>query len=241
MLPRFSLIIPAYNEEQLLGRLLDSVDAARANYGSADAIEVIVADNVSTDRTAAIAVSRACRVILAEKRVIAAARNAGARAARGKFLAFVDADSQVHPDTFVEIDRALACPRVVAGATGVRLERRSVGIAFTFAMIVPIVFLTGMDTGVVFCRKQDFEAVGGYDESRLVAEDVAFLWALRSLGKARGQRLARATRAKAVASTRKFDEFGDWHFFSVALEGLLHLMRRDLTAFTNAYWYKPNR
>ena len=64
MLPRFSLITPAYNEEQLLGRLLDSVDAARANYGSADAIEVIVADNVSTDRTAAIAVSRACRVIL---------------------------------------------------------------------------------------------------------------------------------------------------------------------------------
>jgi glycosyltransferase involved in cell wall biosynthesis len=30
MLPRYSLIIPAYNEERLLGRLLDSVDAARA-------------------------------------------------------------------------------------------------------------------------------------------------------------------------------------------------------------------
>ena len=241
MRPRFSLVIPAYNEERLLGRLLDSVDAARANYGSGDAIEVIVADNASTDRTAAIAASRACRVILAEKRVIAAARNAGARAARGEFLGFVDADAQLHPDTFVEIDRALADPRVVAGATGVRLERWSIGIAFTFAMILPIVFVTGMDTGVVFCRKKDFEAIGGYDESRLVAEDVAFLWALRGLGKTRGQRLARATRAKAVASTRKFDEFGDWHFFSVGMEGLRHLMRRDLTRFTDRYWYKPNR
>jgi len=241
MLPRYSLIIPAYNEERLLGRLLDSVDAARATYGGGDAVEVIVADNASTDRTAVIAATRGCRVIAVEKRVIAAARNAGARAARGEFLAFVDADAQVHPDTFVEIDRALADPRVVAGATGARLERWSIGIAFTYAMIVPIVFVTGMDTGVTFCRKEDFEAIGGYDESRLVAEDVAFLWALRRLGQTRGQRLARATRAKIVASTRKFDEFGDWHFFSVAIEALRHLMRRDLTRFTASYWYKPNR
>ena len=241
MLPRYSLIIPAYNEERLLGRLLDSVDAARATYGGGDAVEVIVADNASTDRTAVIAAMRGCRVIAVEKRVIAAARNAGARAARGEFLAFVDADAQVHPDTFVEIDRALADPRVVAGATGARLERWSIGIAFTYAMIVPIVFVTGMDTGVTFCRKEDFEAIGGYDESRLVAEDVTFLWALRRLGQTRGQRLARATRAKIVASTRKFDEFGDWHFFSVAIEALRHLMRRDLTRFTASYWYKPNR
>ncbi len=241
MLPRYSLIIPAYNEERLLGRLLDSVDAARATYGRGDAVELIVADNASTDRTAVIAAMRGCRVIAVEKRVIAAARNAGARAARGEFLAFVDADAQVHPDTFVEIDRALADPRVVAGATGARLERWSIGIAFTYAMIVPIVFVTGMDTGVTFCRKEDFEAIGGYDESRLVAEDVAFLWALRRFGQTRGQRLARATRAKIVASTRKFDEFGDWHFFSVAIEALRHLMRRDLTRFTASYWYKPNR
>jgi len=241
MLPRYSLIIPAYNEERLLGRLLDSVDAARATYGGGDAVEVIVADNASTDRTAVIAATRGCRVIAVEKRVIAAARNAGARAARGEFLAFVDADAQVHPDTFVEIDRALADPRVVAGATGARLERWSIGIAFTYAMIVPIVLVTGMDTGVTFCRKEDFEAIGGYDESRLVAEDVAFLWALRRLGQTRGQRLARATRAKIIASTRKFDEFGDWHFFSVAIEALRHLMRRDLTRFTASYWYKPNR
>jgi glycosyltransferase involved in cell wall biosynthesis len=241
MLPRYSLIIPAYNEERLLGRLLDSVDAARATYGRGDAVEVIVADNASTDRTAVIAAMRGCRVIAVEKRVIAAARNAGARAARGEFLAFVDADAQVHPATFLEIDRALADPRVVAGATGARLERWSIGIAFTYAMIVPIVFVTGMDTGVTFCRKEDFEAIGGYDESRLVAEDVAFLWALRRLGQTRGQRLARATRAKIVASTRKFDEFGDWHFFSVAIEALRHLMRRDLTRFTASYWYKPNR
>jgi hypothetical protein len=98
-----------------------------------------------------------------------------------------------------------------------------------------------LDTGVVFCRRRDFEAIGGYDESRRVAEDVIFLLALRRLGKSRGQRLARVTSAKAIASTRKFDEFGDWHFFTLAVEGVRHLRGRAPTEFTERYWYKPKR
>jgi len=234
---RYSLIIPAYNEERLLPRLLDSVEVARAAYAKADAIEIIVADNMSTDRTVEIARTRGCRVASVEKRVIAAARNGGARVAQGEVVAFIDADSQVHPQTFVEIDRALATGRCVGGATGVRMERWSLGIAVTYAMIIPMVLLTGMDAGVAFCRKQDFDALGGYDESLLLAEDVAFLWALRKLGKQRGQRLMRVTRAKAIASTRKFDEFGEWHYFRFAGEYL----RYGKTKFADKYWYRPTR
>ena len=119
MPPRFSLIIPAYNEERLLPRLLDSVDGARSAYADADSveadsieadsieadsIEVIVADNMSTDRTAQIAAARGCRVVRVAKRVIAAARNGGAQVARGEILCFIDADSRVHPQTFVAIE-----------------------------------------------------------------------------------------------------------------------------------------
>jgi glycosyltransferase involved in cell wall biosynthesis len=239
--PHYSVVIPAYNEEKLLGRLLDSLDVARAAYGNADAIEVIVADNVSTDRTAEIARARGCRVALVEKRVIAAVRNAGARAAVGEHLAFVDADTQVHPQTFVEIDKALATGRVVGGATGATLERRSLGIAMVYLTLVPIALLTGMDTGVVFVRRRDFEELGGYDESRLVAEDVAFLLSLKRLGKTRGQRLKRVTSAKVIVSTRKFDEFGDWHTFSLVSEGLRHFFNGKPTEFTDRYWYKPKR
>jgi len=239
--PRFSLVIPAYNEEKLLPRLLDSIAIARAAYGNADAIEVIVADNQSTDGTAQIAAARACRVAAVEKRVIAATRNGGAHAAHGEIVCFIDADSQLHPQTFIEIDKALATGRCVGGASGVRMERWSLGIAVTYALIVPFVWLMRMDTGVVFCRKADFDMVGGYDESRPVAEDVAFLWALRKLGKTRGQRLMRTTRAKALGSTRKFDEFGDWHCFRLIKEGLPMLWHRDGTAFSERYWYKPTR
>ena len=239
--PRYSLIVPAYNEERLLPRLLDSVDAARAAYAGTGEVEVIVADNSSTDRTASVAAARGCRVVEVEKRVIAAVRNGGARVAQGEILTFIDADSQVHPRTFAEIDAALATGRAVGGATGVTLERWSAGIAVTYAILMTMVVVTGMDAGVVFCRRRDFETIGGYDEDVLIAEDVVFLQALRRLGKTRGQRLVRATSAKAVASTRKFDEFGDWHFFSIGVAGVRHLLTRDVADFADRYWYKPNR
>jgi len=184
MNPRYSLVIPAYNEERLLGRLLDSIAVARASYRQPDAIEVIVADNLSTDSTRTIADARGCRVVSVEKRIIGAVRNAGAQAARGEILAFIDADSQIHARTFFEIESALATGRVVGGATGVTMERWSLGIAVTYLAIVPMLVVTGLDTGVVFCRRRDFETIGGYDESRLVAEDVIFLLALRRLGEA---------------------------------------------------------
>src|ERR1700720_2397081 len=98
---RFSIIIPAYNEEQYLPRLLNSIAAARSNYsGGRDAIEVIVADNDSTDRTAEVAKAHGARVVTVAKRRIAAARNGGGHAARGEIVCFIDGDSAVHPQTF---------------------------------------------------------------------------------------------------------------------------------------------
>lgn len=243
--PRISLVIPAHNEEKYLPRLLDSVDAARARYeASGGALEVVVADNVSTDATADVAAERGCRVVPAEIRCIGAVRNAGARTSRGEIVAFVDADARIHPQTFVAIDEVMRSERVVGGATGVTLERWSLGIALTYATMIPLVWLTGFDTGVVFCRRTDFEAVNGYDESRRVAEDVMFLLALWRLGRKRGQRLVRLRRAKALASVRKFDEFGDWHYFALFRHAGAFLLKRDKRAadeFADRYWYQPRR
>lgn len=238
--PRFSLVIPARNEEGYLPRLLDSVDEARRRYrGGVDGVEVIVADNVSTDRTAEIARQQGCRVVTVEKRLIAAVRNRGARAARGEVLAFLDADSRMHPETFDAIEGVLDKGRAIGGATGVKLERMSAGIAVTYVLLVPLVWLTRMDTGVVFCRREDFETVGGYDETLSFAEDVRFLLDLRRLGRSRGQRLCRVTSVKATASTRKFDQYGDWHYLS----GLCRAGYWALFApgagreFARNYWY----
>ncbi|MEW6335868.1 MAG: glycosyltransferase [Acidobacteriota bacterium] len=241
---RISLVIPAYNEEALLPRLLDSVDvAARTWVARGGTLEVVVADNASTDDTAQIASVRGCRVVRVERRRIASARNGGAAAADGEVLAFVDADSRIHPDTLVAVDRAMRDPRVIAGATGVRLERRSPGIVATWLLLIPLVILLRMDTGVVFCRREDFDAVGGYDERRAFGEDVQFLWDLRRRGRTRGQRLVRLRGTKALASTRKFDRHGDWHYFTSLLR-LAPLIVRDpsaTTEFAERYWYDDDR
>ena len=238
-----SLIVPAFNEAKYLPRLLDSVEVAlRAYRGARGDVEVVVADNGSTDGTAAVAVDGGCRVVPAIPRSIGATRNAGARAARGNVLAFVDADSVIHPETFNEIVARLGSERVIGGATGVTMERWSPGIAATYAVLVPLVWATGFDTGVVFCRRADFEAVGGYDERLRFAEDVAFLYALWRLGRRTHRRLVRARRAKVVASTRKFDEHGDWHYYGFFWRGLAHVFGAgDMDAVAERYWYHPSR
>jgi len=146
-------------------------------------------------------------------RRIGAARNGGAALATAPILCFCDADMRIHPESFNAIIAAIAEPEVLGGATGVTLDRWSAGIALTFAMLLPLVWTTGMDTGVVFMRREDFQRLGGYSEERHFAEDVDFLFKLIRLGRPRGQRLRRLRRVKAIASTRKFDRYGDWHYF----------------------------
>jgi glycosyltransferase involved in cell wall biosynthesis len=237
-------VIPAYNEERLLPRLLQTIAVARERYRyAADAVQVIVADNASTDATVAVAEEYGCEVVSVAERRIAAVRNGGARAAVGGILSFVDADSEIHPETFNAIEDVLAIGRVVAGATGVRLDRWSPGIAATYALYMPFVWAMRMDTGVVFCRRSDFEAVGGYDERRAFGEDVQLLVDLRRVGRKRGQRLTRLTSVKAVASTRKFDRHGDWHYFTeiVRLLPLILWSPKSTNAFAERYWYGDQR
>jgi glycosyltransferase involved in cell wall biosynthesis len=240
MTPTFSLCIPAYNEAALLPRLLDSVDVARARFrGGPHAIEVIIGNNGSTDETAAIARARGCVVVDVEKRAIAAARNGAASAARGAVLCFIDADSILHPETFNEIDDCMQTGQCAIGATGVRMERMSPGIAATWCLMMPMTRIAGVDTGVVFTRREDFDAVGGYREQLIVAEDVDFMWKVKQLGKKRGAKFMRVPTARAITSTRKFDKHGDWHYFAILFAFPFRLLFARAAARKQAwaYWY----
>src|SRR5262245_2355927 len=89
-----SFIVPAYNEEALIGRTLEALNRAAGRLF--EPYEIVVVDDGSTDRTGQIADANEARVVDVRLRHIAAARNAGAREARGDQLIFVDADTVVN-------------------------------------------------------------------------------------------------------------------------------------------------
>jgi len=239
--PAISLIIPAFNEEKLLPRLLESVGIAREQFrGGADAIEVIVADNASTDRTAEIARAAGCRVARVEKRRIGAVRNGGAAIARGLYLAFIDADIVIHPGSFNAIAGALAGGVHIAGATGWVFERTSLGLAATrFVARTLVTGILRMEGGIAFCTREAFDAIGGYNDDKDIAEDVEFMRALRAYGKPRGLSLKVGTGTPATVSTRKFDEHGDWHMFTMTLWPLIKW--KTFRQIVDDYWYPQQR
>src|ERR1700750_284119 len=100
-----SFIVPAYNEETELPATLEAIRAATSSVSQP--FEIIVVDDASTDATPEIAEQAGARVVSIHRRQIAATRNAGARAARGEYLFFVDADTRINRTHVTEAMYAL--------------------------------------------------------------------------------------------------------------------------------------
>jgi len=177
-----SFIIPAYNEELELPLAIAAIRAAAAHAHQPQ--EIVVVDDASTDATAQIAADAGAQLLRIDRRHIAAVRNAGARAARGKVLFFVDADTQIHPTHVVDALAALN-----AGYSGGSARIVPGGVIPLWARIFTKVFCTlyfanNLGAGAfLFTTRQNFDAVGGFDEQLFVGEEIYFSQALKKLGR----------------------------------------------------------
>ena len=123
MVMRISVIIPAFNEERLLGESLVQVNAAMAAFARRGwSTELIVCDNNSTDRTAEVARAAGASVIFEPVNQIGRARNRGASAATGDWLIFIDADSHPSAALFADAAAAIETGRCLAGGCTIRVE-----------------------------------------------------------------------------------------------------------------------
>jgi glycosyltransferase involved in cell wall biosynthesis len=208
--PTFSIVIPARDEERFIGACLESIRIASHAYGGR--VETIVALNCCTDRTEEIARSFGARTVSVEDRVLAAVRNAGARVATGDILITIDADSTMHPRTFSDIERRLASGKYIGGGAVIWPERWSLGLVCTAVLLLSCIGWQGISAGLFWLYRRDFEALGGFDETLVSAEDVDFAQRLRDYGRERGKRFATLVRSSIITSCRKFDHFGDWYF-----------------------------
>jgi glycosyltransferase involved in cell wall biosynthesis len=177
-----SFIVPAYNEEALIGRTLEAL--TRAADSVAEAYEIIVADDASTDRTAAIAESHGARVVRVALRQIAATRNAGAREASGDKLIFVDADTVV-TDEVVRAAVAAMRKGAAGGGCAVGFDGALPRYArLTSPVLVRVFRAIGIACGCfLFCTRRAFDAAGGFDEALFASEEVTMSRALKRQGR----------------------------------------------------------
>lgn len=177
-----SFVVPAYNEELLLPQTLEAIGAAAR--ASGESFEMIVVDDGSTDRTTAIAAEHGARVVSVDHRQISRTRNAGVRAAGGDVLFFVDADTLITPAVVAAALRAVARGSVGGGCT-VRFDGKLPLFGYLLVwVLLPLYRLVGIAAGCcLFCTREAFEKVGGFDERLMAAEELAFSRALARVGR----------------------------------------------------------
>ena len=181
MQPVISFIVPAYNEEQLLGPTLEAIHGAARETGHP--YELIVVDDASTDQTSVVAQRHDAVVVPVQHRKISATRNAGAKVATGELFFFVDADTLVN----LQVLRA-ALEALAGGAVGGGSALKFDGFVPWYARLtLPVIVLlfrwTGIATGCfLFCTRTAFLAVGGFDEDYFGAEEIVLSKALQRHG-----------------------------------------------------------
>jgi len=167
MSPRISVVIPVRNGEATLGRCLDGIFATRF-----EGLEVIVVDDASTDGTGRVAGRFPCRVLRHEAaRGAGTARNSGARAATGAFVAFLDSDILVRPDTLARAAERLER----TGADGVvgllsketehgNFSSQYENLYMHYAYATHAEEMDILYTSFALVRRDAFLASGGFDE-----------------------------------------------------------------------------
>lgn len=234
----YSVIIPAYNEAAELPATMASIRVAAARVG--ERCEIVVVNNNSTDNTSEIARKHgADRIVFEPFNQIARARNAGARAARGRYLIFIDADTRVHPDLLHASIRLLDDGSHVGGGSVIQFEGEAGAFGrFGIGLWEQISKLTRVAAGsYLFATREAFEAVGGFDEKLFAGEEIRLSRQLKRWGKRRSLRFDILTHAPAKTSARKLEWYSGlqtlgWVLFMICVP--VAVRSRRLCGF----WYR---
>ncbi len=207
MTPFFSIIIPAYNEEKYIAKTLHSLK--QQVYQD---FEIIVVANGCVDKTEEIVRKRensTVRLLSLPNPNVSVARNAGALNAQGNVLLFLDADTQLAPDSLQKIKQEFTDKYSVATT---KVIPEDTALKFTLAMNAKNFLLTtklfkGFG-GTLICTKEHFQAVQGYDPNIVIKEHHHLRKKLEQKGK------YKCLNTYTTTSMRRFTK---WSFSKTAL------------------------
>jgi peptidoglycan/xylan/chitin deacetylase (PgdA/CDA1 family)/GT2 family glycosyltransferase len=227
-LPFVSVVIPAYNEEIYLLSCLQSIK----NQDYAGEYEVIVVDNASTDNTAKIARDWGAKVVYENKRSPACARQKGAEVAKGKIIAFIDADTRAPAHWLSTIVWRFLCQPKMVALSGPyaycdagKFNRISSYMGNFLSIIIDQLFRKVFNKGGAIwgcnfaVRRSAFWAVGGFDTNiKFYGEEYEFSLRLKKAGKGGIMpRLFVLTSARRLKRIGIVNQYWNWivDYFSV--------------------------
>lgn len=240
---KISIIIPAFNEEKLITGTLERIAAAASAFVNLRwSVELIVCDNNSTDRTAELARSAGATVVFEPINQISRARNAGAAAATGDWLVFVDADSHPSAGLFANVAEVIQEGRVIAGGSTVTIAER---------YFVPRMAVGGWNLlsrlrrwaagSFIFCEAAAFREIGGFSTELFVSEEIDFSKRLQKLARLRGKRMTILTRHPLVTSVRKLHLYTPREHLQFLVRLVLQRGRPMKRREECAIWYDGRR
>ena len=196
-----SIIIPTFNEEKYLPKLLDCIK--KQTYRD---YEVIVADANSKDKTKNIAKKYGCRIV--KGGMPSVGRNNGAIAAKGDILLFLDADSIIEKDFLENALKDIQKRKLNAAGSYLHpLSNNPIDRIFLVIFNVWIcatqVFYPNACGSGIFCKKWLHNKIKGFDETIKLSEDMDYA---RRAGKHGKFRIIK--NSKLIYSMRRYDKEG---------------------------------
>ncbi|MFO1501204.1 MAG: glycosyltransferase [Verrucomicrobiota bacterium] len=240
---KISLIVPAYNEEKLLGASLRHILAAsRAFHRQGWETELVVCDNNSTDATGKIAAAAGARVVFEPINQIGRARNRGAVAATGEWLIFIDADSHPCEGLFGEVAEQIQSGRCLGGGSTIRLdEAHLVGQLVTRGWNL-LSRAQGWAAGsFIFCQAAAFRAIGGFSLELFASEEIDLSARLKRLAREQSRRFVILHRHPITTSARKLHLYSRREHFRFLRRAILRPARTIRHRAECPTWYDGRR
>lgn len=240
---KLSVIVPAYNEERLIGRCLESIDAALADtLGPGSSAEVIVVDNNSTDRTAERAKRAGATVCFEPINQIARARNSGAADANGEWLMFVDADSLVSPGLVADILAVIDDGNAAGCGSTMKMDDLPAWARFSLWLWTRVSIVFRWAAGALFvCRADAFRDIGGFNEAFYVAEEIDLSRRIKKWARERDLEFVILTAHPMVTSSRKMQLYTSREIARQFLRLALRPLRAPQDKKQLGFWYDGRR
>jgi glycosyltransferase involved in cell wall biosynthesis len=240
---KISIIVPAFNEEKLLGETLAQIKSATGAFAKTGwETELIVCDNNSTDRTANIARAAGANVVFEPVNQISRARNSGAAAATGNWLVFLDADTHPSAELFADMAEEIQSGKCIAGGSTFRWDQKHFNIELFMPAINVGFRWRRMLCGVfIFIETAAFRKLGGFSLEAFAGEELELSGRLKKLAKETGKRFVILHRHPVVTSARRMGDYNVLTPIKVLYHIIFNPHRYTNTREAARRWYDGRR